>query len=944
MSGWVLASAWALHNRHGRNVLNRSTTGTRRMPRSRALAMLLSSALLASICAPIAFATSADEAPTSSWKNHQQQAAQAYWINRTTLLIPEGQLCSDCIYTLWSDQQADLHITTAGVEGGASVHLVPGHKVTARELVRFPQLRSGYAAVTLPHTWAAAHAHHFLTGQLLVSVQDSRGGLRYVTGVQTAGVLDDLYAWNGPLGPLIPRTVDHRIEIRVWAPTAQSVSLRLFWTSDQKAPSSNIEMRRAGGVWSAEIDRKWVNSYYLFDLRVYAPTVGRVAENLVTDPYSVDLAINGTKSRLTDLSNHATKPDGWDEDRSPRLDRFTDLSIYELHVRDFSIADTTVPAAHRGSYLAFSDVDSAGMRHLRSLADAGLKAVHLLPTFHFSGVDEDRSRWMKTADLSNYPPDSEGQQAAVTSIQEKDGYSWGYSPVHYLVPEGAYATDPGKRIREYRSMVMALHKSGLRVIQDVVFNHTAGFGQFDTSILDKIVPGYYNRLDNNGRQLTNTCCADTATEHYMMARLQQDAVLWSAKQYKIDGFRFDLMNFSFVSDLVRVRKALDSLTLSKDGVDGRKIYLYGEGWDFGETAHNALGRNATQLNLHGTGIGSFNDRLRDGVRGGTINASDRTQGFATGLYTAPNSFMRSTVSTEEQHDQLLLEEAWIRAGIAGNLRSVLIPDAHGDLVPAATIKYNGAPTGYADSPSETVNYVSAHDNQTLFDAIQLKSPDDEPVADRTRRQMLALSVVALAQGIPFFTEADDLLRSKDMDADSFNSGDWFNHIDWSGETSNWGTGLPPARQNQKQWKIERPLLQDPALKPTPRDMHLAEAVFAEFLRIRSSSPLFRMQTAQQIASSLHFIDTGANSIPGVIAYLLNSKDDTSGRYRQVLVVINATSKWQAVTVRSLIGRPLVLHPEQQHSADPATRTAIFDSRTSTARVPSLTTAVFVQMH
>lgn len=908
------------------------------MPRSR---NVLGWVVLAAICARLAFATGTDDMQTTSRKN-QQEDAQAYWIDRTTLLLPQSPACSECSYTLWSDQQANLRVTTAGVEGGASIRLLRKPKGAARELVRFPQLRSGYVALSLPRAWAAAHAHLFLTGQLLVSVQDQKGNLRYVTGVQTAGVLDDLYAWKGPLGPVIPRTPKARIVIRVWAPTAQSMDLLLFRKADQQTPSSKIQMRRAGGVWSAVIEHSWLNSYYLFDLHVYAPTVGRVVENLVTDPYSVDLAINGTKSRLTDLSNRATKPDGWDTDRSPRLDRFTDLSIYELHVRDFSIADTTVPAAHRGSYLAFTDVDSAGMRHLRSLAEAGLKAVHLLPTFQFAGVDEDRSRWLKTADLSHYPPDSQAQQSAVAAIQEQDGYSWGYNPVHYLVPEGAYATDPANRIREYRSMVMALHRSGLRVIQDVVFNHTAGFGQSDASVLDRIVPGYYNRLDNNGHQLTNTCCADTATEHYMMARLQQDAVLWNAKQYKIDGFRFDLMNFSFVSDLLRIRKALDSLTLSKDGVDGRKIYLYGEGWEFGETAHNALGRNATQLNLHGTGIGSFNDRLRDGVRGGTIGANDRTQGFATGLYTAPNSFMRATTSRASQRDQLLQEEAWIRAALAGNVRSVPVPDAHGKLVPAAMIDYNGAPTGYADSPGETVNYVSAHDNQTLFDAIQLKSPDDEPVAERARRQMLALSVVALAQGIPFFTEADDLLRSKDMDADSFNSGDWFNRIDWRGDVSNWGTGLPPARKNQGQWNIERPLLQNLALKPRSADMHLAAAVFAEFLRIRSSSPLFRMRSTQQIVSSLHFINT--TSIPGLISYRLKSKGAIGGPYRQVLVVINATTKRQAVSDPSLTGHIFVLHPEQQNSADPATRTATFDSQSGSASVPPLSTAVFVQIH
>ncbi len=944
MSVRALASINVLLRSCGCNVLNRSTTSARRKPSSRGFALLLGCGLLASICAPITFAIRTDDAQTIAQDNQRQQAAKAYWINRTTVLVPKEQDCSECSYTLWSDEQADLHVTATSVAGNASVHLVRKPNPAQKDLARFPQLRSGYTALSLPRTWAAARAHRFLIGQLLLSVRDSSGKLRYTTGVQTAGVLDDLYAWNGPLGLTISRKIAGPIAIHLWAPTAQSVCLLLFKQADQQTPSSMIEMHRSGGTWSAVIDHAWLNSYYLFDVRVYAPAAGRVVENLVTDPYSVDLAINGTKSRITDLSNHETKPKGWDEDRSPRLNNITDLSIYELHVRDFSIADATVPAEHRGNYLAFTDTDSAGMRHLRSLAEAGLKAIHLLPTFHFSGVDEDRTRWMNTADLSSYPPDSQAQQSAVAAIQEADGYNWGYSPVHYLVPEGAYATDPTRRIREYRSMVMALHKSGLRVIQDVVFNHTAGFGQSDASVLDKIVPGYYNRLDSNGYLLTNTCCADTATEHHMMARLQQDAVVWSAKQYRIDGFRFDLMNFSFVPDLVHLRHALDSLTLAKDGVDGGKIYLYGEGWEFGETAHSALGRNATQLNLHGTGIGTFNDRLRDAVRGGAISDNDRAQGFATGLYTAPNSFMRSTMSTEKQRDQLLQEEAWIRAGLAGNLRSVLVPDACGRPLPAAMINYKGAPAGYADSPSETVNYVSAHDNQTLFDAIQLKSPDDESIVNRTRRQMLALSIVALAQGIPFFTGADDLLRSKDMDANSFNSGDWFNRIDWRGETTNWGTGLPLARQNEPQWRIEQPLLQDPALKPTPENMHLAEAVFAEFLRIRSSSSLFRMHSTQQIASGMHFINTGAGSIPGVIAFLLESKDDSGRPHRQVLVVINATPRQQVITDRSLIGDRFVLHPVQQNSSDVSVRTATFDSQLGSVIGPPLTTAVFVQRH
>jgi pullulanase len=807
---------------------------------------------------------------------------QAFWIDRATILIPQAHICHDGIYTLFSDKRAALQVTPKGIRGGISASLAPGIALTARQIERFPQLRSGYAVLSLSGAWTEEQAHRFLTGELIVSVQKADGSLQYATGVQTAGVLDDLYAYSGTLGPVIrnstvsdsawsdfPDDAAGFAKIKVWAPTAQDMHLRLFLETAQISPSQVIPMHRHGGVWVAVIDRKWVGHYYLIDEVVYAPSARAVVENIVTDPYSIDLSTNGAKSRLSDITANENKPAGWDEHVSPHLSYFTDLSIYELHIRDFSIADETVPAAHRGTYLAFTDVKSDGMKHLRALAASGMKAVHLLPTFHFDGVDEDRTKWKSTGDLTQYPSGSDQQQAAVAAVQSADGYNWGYAPIHYLAPEGAYATNPDNRIREYRAMVMALHRSGLRVIQDVVFNHTSGFGQESSSVLDKIVPNYYNRLDANGVLLTNTCCADTATEHLMMAKLQQDTVLWNAKYYKIDGFRFDLMSFTFIDNLRNIRKALSALTLAKDGVDGSRIYIYGEGWDLGETAHNALGTNASQLNLHGTGIGSFNDRIRDGLRGGDIAGYPRVQGFATGLFTDPNSYTKHTMTKSSQKAELLRQEAWIRAGLAGNLRDIRIPDGSGAIVPASQIDYHGHATGYADTPAETVNYVSVHDNLSLFDAIQLKSSLADSIQVRTRRQILALSVVTLGQGIPFFMGADDLLRSKDMDSDSYDSGDWFNHIDWSGKTSNWGTGLPLARHDRMRWEMEQPLLSDPSLRPAPEDIRLAETTFQEFLKIRYSSGLFRMPTSREIETHLHFLNVGPEHIPGTIVMMLD---------------------------------------------------------------------------
>ena len=881
---------------------------------------------------------------------------QAFWIDRATILIPRAQVCPDGIYTLFSDEHGALQVTLKGIQGGISVPLAPGNALTARQMERFPQLRSGYAVLNFPEAWTEEQAHRFLTGELIVSVQKADGSLQYATGVQTAGVLDDLYAYSGTLGPEIrnstvsenawhdfPDDAAGFAKIKVWAPTAQDMHLRLYLDAAQVSQSQVVPMHRHGGGWVAVIDRKWVGCYYLIDEVVYAPGAHAIVEEIVTDPYSIDLATNGAKSRLSDMTANENKPAEWDGHLSPNLSRFTDLSIYELHIRDFSVADETVPAAHRGTYLAFTDRESDGMKHLRALAASGMKAVHLLPTFHFEGVDEDRTHWKSTADLTQYSSGSDRQQAAVAAVQSADGYNWGYAPIHYLAPAGAYAANPDNRVREYRAMVMALHRSGLRVIQDVVFNHTSGFGQQSSSVLDKIVPNYYNRLDANGVLLTNTCCADTATEHLMMAKLQQDTILWNAKYYKIDGFRFDLMSFTFIDNLRNIGKALSALTLAKDGVDGSRIYIYGEGWDLGETAHNALGTNGSQVNLHGTGIGSFNDRIRDGLRGGDNSGDPRVQGFATGLFTDPNSYTQRTMTESSQKAELLRQEAWIRAGLAGNLREFRIPDGSGAIVPASQIDYHGNPTGYADTPAETVNYVSVHDDQSLFDAIQLKSSLADSIQVRTRRQILAMSVVALGQGIPFFMGGDDLLRSKDMDSDSYDSGDWFNHIDWSGKTNNWGTGLPLAGHNQMRWEVERPLLSDPSLRPAPEDIRLAETTFREFLKIRYSAALFRMPTSREIETHLHFLNVGPEHIPGTIVMMLDSGEGTNGDYKHVVVVFNATLSQQTITSVALRKLHLRLHPVLRTSFDPVARKARFDRVSGTVVIPPLTTAIFVSL-
>ncbi|WP_327085158.1 pullulanase-type alpha-1,6-glucosidase [Nonomuraea sp. NBC_01738] len=635
----------------------------------------------------------------------------------------------------------------------------------------------------------------------------------------------------------------------------------------------------------------------------------------VTDPYSVALAPGAARSRLADLSEQ--RPPGWQALVKPPVRAAA--SVYELHVRDFSAADPTVPAAERGTYLAFTG-DGAGMRALRELARDGLGYVHLLPVADMATVPEDRAaRREPEGDLTALPPDSPEQQERVAATADLDGFNWGYDPRHFTVPTGAYARDPARRTEEFRAMVAALNGAGLRVILDVVYNHT-----HTAAALEAIVPGYYHRLLDDGRVATSTCCPGTATEHAMMGRLVVDSVVTWAREYKADGFRFDLMGHHPKANLLAVRAALDRLTPAADGVDGRRILLYGEGWDFGEVAGGARFEQATQAAMAGTGIGTFNDRLRDAVRGGgPFDDDPRAQGFGSGLA----GDLNGAPANGDAAGRLRAYEDLIRIGLTGNLRGYVLPDGR----TGAEVLYNGLPAGYADSPGDTVTYVDAHDNETLFDALAYKLPPATGMADRVRMQVLSLAVVLLAQGTAFVHAGSERLRSKSLDRNSYNSGDWFNRLLWDGSLGNgFGAGLPPKAENEGRWPYARALLADPALRPDGAAIGAARARFGELLRIRASSPLFALRSAEEVRRRLTF----PPSAPGVIAMRLDGAR-LDPRWSAITVVFNATPGRRTQPMPELRGTRTTTHPG--HRGIDAT----FDPATGTMTVAPRTAAVFV---
>jgi pullulanase len=873
--------------------------------------------------------------------------AKAHWVTPDLILWNLGTVVPGASFALHVAPQAGLELSGDSITGSEVLPLqVFEGSIPEEVLAKFPHL-AGYTALVL-REGDAAEAKGLLKGQVVVSMTLG-DKIVDATSLQIPGVLDALYADAAYQGTLGISWQDDIPSLSVWAPTAQSVKLHLFDNAADETAQQvlGLTYNDATGIWSITGNPDWKNKYYLYEVTVYAPSTQQIETNIVTDPYSVALSINSLKSQIVNLEDADLKPEGWDRLQKTGMTP-EDITVYELHIRDFSVNDPTVPEEQRGTYLAFTNLNTRGMKHLRSLANAGLSHLHLLPTFDIATINEDKTTWKDPGDLTQFPPDSSKQQEAINAIRDEDAFNWGYDPYHYNVPEGSYAVAESKRVLEYRQMVQSLNKIGLRVVIDVVYNHTNASGQNDKSVLDKVVPGYYHRLNADGFVETSTCCQNTATEHAMMRKLMVDSVVLWAKEYKIDAFRFDLMGHHMVEDMKAVRAALDELTLGQDGVDGKGIYLYGEGWNFGEVANNARGINATQFNLGGLGIGTFNDRLRDAVRGGGPFDSGLSlitnQGFTSGLYYLPND--KVTASQDEQRERLLRLSDQIRVGLAGNLADYEFVDRTGDVVKGSEVDYNGQSAGYTLDPQEHIVYISKHDNQTFWDFSQYKLPEDTDMATRVRAHNVGMSIVLLSQGVPFFQAGDDLLRSKSFDRNSYNSGDWFNRLDFGYQHNNFGVGLPLASDNQENWQYMRPLLANPALQPKQRDILTAANFFETFLRIRQSSELFRLETARDIQARLTFYNTGLEQTPGVILMRLSDEveglEDLDPNHEEIVVMFNPTNQHQTVTVPELQGLELRLHPLLQESHDNVVKTSAFYEGSSQVSVPAFTTAVFVE--
>ncbi|WP_406609190.1 pullulanase-type alpha-1,6-glucosidase [Agarivorans sp. JK6] len=884
--------------------------------------------------------------------------AKAHWVDAITIAWEAAGNATQLELRYDPENGIAMDPDTKEVTGGTAIALDAG-TLTDEAKARFPHL-SGLSAAEIDVDDATLKA--ILKSQIVVVAMDAEGVATAATQVQKPGVIDKVFVEGegGALAEELGAIVSgDDVSFKVWAPTAQSVKLYLYNDDMTSAGEAIIMSEAANGVWSAD-QAGAVGKYYRYEVTVYHPTTETVETRMVTDPYSLALSTNSLYSLVVDLDADELKPADWDSYTRPEMAEDVDHVLYESHLRDFSVSDTQGTAANSGKYLALTEPERESVTHLQELKDAGLTTLHILPAFDIATVDEENAididapladlctEIEKTdgycadasgtieAKLASFDPTTGDAQSLMNDLRGLDSFNWGYDPFHYTVPEGSYATDAEgtTRILEFRQMVKATHDMGLKLVMDVVYNHTNASGVNDKSVLDKIVPGYYHRRDaNTGGVETSTCCDNTATENLMMGKLMTDSLVTWAKEYNVDGFRFDLMGHQpkdlMVDSLVAVR-AVDEDTL-----------FYGEGWDFGEVANNARFEQATQWNMAGTEIGTFSDRLRDAVRGGSPFDSGegirKTQGFGNADTLNELNTDSETFRTEALHNQDL-----IRVGMAGNLQKFVILDSQGNTKRGQDVNYNGAKAGYTLNPSENISYVSKHDNQTLWDNNAYKASTGTSAADRSRMQVVSLSTVMLGQGIPFIHMGSELLRSKSMQRDSYDSGDWFNRVRFDGSDNNWNVGLPREDKDGGNWDLIKTIIADETAEPAVADIELAKDQFLELLTMRSSSDLFRLTTAEEVQARVDFRNVGEDQIQGLIVMSIDNGTgagaDLDANNDAIVVVLNATDEEQAFPIAGTAG--FELHEVQQASADAVVQGASFTNATFT--VPARTTAVFVQ--
>ncbi|AOM40836.1 pullulanase-type alpha-1,6-glucosidase [Xenorhabdus hominickii] len=891
--------------------------------------------------------------------------ASAHWVDRRTLLWPDG--ASKPIIRLYHNQNKKVETNEQGYFTDEYLSLTPT-VLSPETAKKFPHLAT-WPAFSLPED---TDIDLLLTGDLVALAANEQGALLSATQVQTAGVLDDRFADIAETLEYGAQVNDMGVIFRLWAPSAQEVSLVIYNQNKQMIANHTMRRDAVSGSWLWQGDKGLIGTYYRYALTIYHPYSRKVERYEVTDPYSHSLSTNSEYSQVINLDDEALKPQNWDNLTTPHLQNtpadIARMAIYEAHIRDLSAADSTVPETWRGKYLALTANNSDMFKHLKALSQFGVTHIELLPVFDIASINEFSHKiadldhsfsrlcrinpTVKNSRFADYCHSSLTVRDVLQQLQhddninnpqvqelnsmvaKTDSYNWGYDPFHYSVPEGSYATDAegSGRIKEFRSMVQAIKQQlGMNVIMDVVYNHTNAAGPASrTSVLDKIVPWYYQRLDEiTGHVENGTCCYDTAPEHRMFAKLIEDSLITWVKDYKIDAFRFDLMGYhpkaQILSALAKVRTINPS------------IYFFGEGWNAGQDDRF---ETASQTNLIGTGVGTFSDRLRDAVRGGgPFDFADDiriNQGIGNGAGTLPNEIARLDVH-EARH---LLD--LIRLGMAGNLADFVMIDKDGAVKTGQEIDYKGVAAGYASDPIEVLNYVSKHDNQTLWDIINYKAAHKADLMTRVRMQAISLATVFLGQGLAFDQQGSELLRSKSFTRDSYDAGDWFNRVSYNYKDNNYDVGMPEYSHDGKNYPLINHV-KNRVKKPKQSELLQMMAFYQELLRLRQFSPLMTLGDGASVKQRVDFVNVGPHQQMGLLVMTIDdgytTDHDHDGRFDGLVVIINAAPR--SVTVKDLKIKGLILNDIQRELGKASLAAGVRVMETGEVAMPAWSAVVLV---
>jgi pullulanase len=495
---------------------------------------------------------------------------------------------------------------------------------------------------------------------------------------------------------------------RVWAPSAEAITVRIYDQGHEGNVLDSLHMQKdIKGTWLLELVGDWKNKYY-----TYQALINGQLKLEVPDPYARAVGVNGNRGMIVDLAS--TNPQGWEIDDRPQLTSHADMVLWELHVRDFSIHQSS-GIQNKGKYLAFTETGtkspeghSTGIDHIVEL---GITHVHLLPVYDFYTIDESR------LDIPQF--------------------NWGYDPKNYNAPDGSYSTNPfdgNVRINEFKQMVQSLHNHGIRVIMDVVYNHMYNAG---TSPFENLVPGYYFRMNADGTFSNGSGCGnETASEKAMMRKFMIESLKFWAQEYRIDGFRFDLMGLHDITTMNLIREELHAIDPN--------IFLYGEGWTAGDTPlpehERAVKNHAPRLK----GVAVFSDDIRDGIRGPWWEG--KAPGFMAGRKDLEESIKFGVVAST-QHPQI-------------NYGAVNYSKHH-----------------WADNPLQTITYVTCHDNPCLWDKI-LDTCIDCSKTDKLNMQKFANAIVLTSQGVPLLHAGEEIVRTKFGEHNSYNLPDSINQLVW----------------------------------------------------------------------------------------------------------------------------------------------------------------------